>query len=91
MHNVGNIWFVSFCALGVAWGVEIEPIEKGEGEGVLTFDGHCLNNKYNNQPKVGICGGGDIREGTRLWWNGWGGTLSHCFGWQIRQQNNLKK
>jgi hypothetical protein len=72
MRNVGNIWFVSFCALGVAWGVEMRPIEKREGEGALAFDGHRLNNKYNNQPKVGIRGGGDIWEGMRSWWNVWG-------------------
>jgi hypothetical protein len=74
MRDAGNIWFVSFRALGVAWGIEMQPIEKREGEGALAFDGHCLNNKYNNQPKVGIRGGGDIREDTQSWWNVWGGS-----------------
>jgi hypothetical protein len=58
MHDVGNIWFVSFCALGVAWGIEIRPIKKREGGSALAFDGHNLNNKYNNQPIVGIHHGG---------------------------------
>jgi hypothetical protein len=26
-------------------------------------------NSNNNQPKVGICGGRDIGDGMRLWWN----------------------
>ncbi len=80
MHDVGNIRFVSFRALGVAWGVEMQPIEKREGEGALAFDGHRLNNKYNNQPKVGIRGGGDSWEGTRSWWNVWGGRYSIILG-----------
>ncbi len=58
MRDVWNIRFVSFLALGVAWGVEMRPIENREGEGALAFDGQRLNNKYNNQPKVGIRGGG---------------------------------
>ncbi len=46
----------------------------------MAFDGHRINNKYNNQPKVGIRGGGDIREGTRLWWNVWGGRYPIVLG-----------
>ncbi len=80
MRDVGNIRFVSFCTLGVAWGIKMRPIKKREGEGALAFDGHRLNNKYNNQPKVGIRGGGDIREGTRWWWNVWGGRYPIVLG-----------
>ncbi len=80
MRDVRNIWFVSFRALGVAWGVKMRPIEKREGEGALAFDGRRLNNKYNNQPKVGIRGGGDIREGMRSWWNMWGGRYPIVLG-----------
>ncbi len=80
MRDIGNTQFVSICALGLAWGVKMRSIEKREGEGALAFDGHRLNNKYNNQPKVGIPGGGDIWEGTRLWWNVLGGRYPIVLG-----------
>ncbi len=91
MRNVGNMRFVSFHALGVAWGVEMRPIKKREGEGALAFDGHRLNNKYNNQPKVGIRGGGDIREGTQLWWNVWGGRYPIVLGGESGEKKIIKK
>ena len=58
----GLFLFVRWGLLGV---LKYNPSkkEKGRVPWPLTFDDHHLNNKYNNQPKVDISGGGDIREG----------------------------
>ena len=53
MADARNIRFVLFCAVGAARGAEMRPIENREGRGTLAFDGRHLNNKFNNQPKVG--------------------------------------
>ena len=72
MDDTGNVRFVLFRSVGAARGAEMRPIENREGRGTLAFDGRHLNNKFNNQPKVGAIGGEDIREGARLWRNVWG-------------------
>ena len=73
MADARNVRFVLFRAVGAARGAQMRPIENREGRGTLAFDGRHLNNKFNNQPKVGAIGGEDIREGARLWRNVWGG------------------
>jgi hypothetical protein len=61
MGDIVNIQLVLFCAVGVRNATH-QKIERG---GALAFDDRHFNNKYNNQPKVGIHGGGDIKEGAR--------------------------
>ena len=42
------------------------PSKNREGDGALALGGRRLITANNNQPKVGVCGGGDIGEGARL-------------------------
>ncbi len=42
----------------------------------LALDGRCLMGGHNNQPKVGVNGGGGIGEETQLGRNVWGGVVS---------------
>jgi hypothetical protein len=44
--------------------------------GPFAFDGHCLMEGHNNQPKVGINDGRGIEEEWRLGRNMWGGVVS---------------
>ena len=73
VDDTGNVRFVLFHSVGAARGAEMQPMDNRAGRGTLAFDGRHLNNKFNNQPKVGSIDGEDIREGTRLWRNIWEG------------------
>ncbi len=88
MGDVGHARFAVNCAGGAALGTKRRPIEKIERDGDQAFDGRCFLYLSNNQPKDGVCDGGE-------YWGGCG-TAVECMGeafyhrlrrWQKRQKN----
>ncbi len=67
------------------------PLNNRERDWVLALGGRRLDVKRNNQPKVGISGGGDIIEEPRPWQNLWGGAVSLFGGGKLCQQNQKIK
>jgi hypothetical protein len=53
---------------------------KREGDGAMAIGGWHSILRHNNQPKVGVGGGRDIKKGARLWQNVCGGCFAIVWG-----------
>jgi hypothetical protein len=72
------------------WAVKLSDKKKREMGGPLALDGHCLMGGHNNQPKVGVNGGGAL-ERRRDRGGTCGGVLSLRSGRQIEQKKTKNK
>jgi hypothetical protein len=77
MGDKGYAWLGLFCAMGLPGALRRQPIKKLKERGrAQALGGRRFFNLNNNQPKEGICDGGDIGHGMQPRQNMSGGILA---------------